>query len=100
MVAFMEGARGVEDGRLTADEGRALVIEQVERALGGQHQRNIGYVDCDCPRRSGREAAMAHVPPGVWTQFGPSLREPVGRMHWAGIETAERWMGYVDGAIE
>jgi monoamine oxidase len=42
----------------------------------------------------------AHFPPGVWTQFGPSLREPVGRIHRAGSETAERWMGYVDGAIE
>ena len=29
-----------------------------------------------------------------------ALREPVGRVHWAGTETAERWMGYVDGAIE
>jgi monoamine oxidase len=42
----------------------------------------------------------AHFPPGVWTQLGPALREPVGRIHWAGTETAERWMGYVDGAIE
>jgi monoamine oxidase len=30
----------------------------------------------------------------------PSLRAPVGRIHWAGTETVERWMGYIDGAIE
>ena len=40
------------------------------------------------------------MPPGAWTQFGPALREPVGRIHWAGTETAIRWCGYMDGAIE
>jgi hypothetical protein len=25
---------------------------------------------------------------------------PVGRIHWAGTETAERWTGYIDGAID
>jgi monoamine oxidase len=35
-----------------------------------------------------------------WREFGPALRQPVGRIHWAGTETAERWMGYVDSAIE
>lgn len=42
----------------------------------------------------------AHLPPGAWTQLGPALRTPCGRIHWAGTETAERWVGYIDGAIE
>ena len=41
----------------------------------------------------------AHLPPGAWTQVGAALREPVGPIHWAGTETAERWCGYIDGAI-
>ena len=36
---------------------------------------------------------------GVWTGYGEALREPVGRIHWAGTETAEVWNGYMDGAI-
>jgi monoamine oxidase len=24
----------------------------------------------------------------------------MGRIHWAGTETATRWMGYMDGAIQ
>jgi monoamine oxidase len=35
---------------------------------------------------------------GVWTQYGPALAEPVGRIHWAGAETADVWNGYMDGA--
>jgi monoamine oxidase len=39
------------------------------------------------------------MPPGVLTQYGPALRPPVGRIHWAGTETAEMWTGYMDGAV-
>jgi monoamine oxidase len=37
--------------------------------------------------------------PGVLFDFGPALREPYGRIHWAGTETAEVWNGYMDGAV-
>ncbi len=41
----------------------------------------------------------AHLPPGVWTRYGPALRQPCGLIHWAGTETATEWAGYMDGAI-
>jgi monoamine oxidase len=101
IVGFMEGAKGVEAGRLAAAARRALVIEQAERALGPPSEQRIGYVDRDWSAEQWTRGCYgAHFPPGVWTQLGPSLREPVGRIHWAGTETADRWMGYVDGAIE
>ena len=37
--------------------------------------------------------------PGVWTQLGHALREPIGRVHWAGTETSAVWNGYMDGAV-
>jgi monoamine oxidase len=42
---------------------------------------------------------IAHFPPGVLTEFGPALRAPVGRIHWASTETAQMWHGLVEGAI-
>lgn len=42
---------------------------------------------------------ISHAPPGVLTEFGPALREPCGRVHWAGTETSDVNMGFVDGAI-
>jgi monoamine oxidase len=101
IVGFMEGAKGVEGSRLEAAKRRELVIEQAERALGPALEQSIGYVDRDWSAEEWTRGCYgAHFPPGVSTQLGPSLREPVGRIHWAGTETAERWMGYVDGAIE
>ena len=40
------------------------------------------------------------TPPGVLTEYGSALRAPVGRVHWAGTETATVWCGYMDGAIQ
>lgn len=42
----------------------------------------------------------AYFPPGVLTATGPALREPVGRIHWAGTETATAWTGYMEGAVQ
>lgn len=40
-----------------------------------------------------------NMTPGTMTGYGEVLREPVGRIHWAGTETATRWCGYMDGAV-
>jgi monoamine oxidase len=36
----------------------------------------------------------------VLTTFGTTLRQRVGRIHWAGTETATVWNGYMEGALE
>ena len=41
-----------------------------------------------------------YFPPGVWTSFGQALREPIGRLHWAGTETATAWTAYMEGAVQ
>jgi len=38
--------------------------------------------------------------PGAWLEYGSAIRTPIGRVHWAGTETATRWSGYMDGAVE
>jgi monoamine oxidase len=42
---------------------------------------------------------MAHLPPGTLTRYGHLLREPMGRIHWAGTETATINHGSIDGAV-
>jgi monoamine oxidase len=37
--------------------------------------------------------------PGIITTVGKSIRQPHGRIHWAGTETSEKWFGYIDGAV-
>jgi len=49
--------------------------------------------------RWSRGCSCAHFPTGVLTQYGRRLREPVGRLHWAGTETASISFGSMDGAV-
>ncbi|MGS0014436.1 FAD-dependent oxidoreductase, partial [Escherichia coli] len=37
--------------------------------------------------------------PGVVVPYASALAEPVGRILWAGTETASRWTGFLDGAV-
>ena len=46
-----------------------------------------------------RGCSMAHLPPGALTRYGPLLRRAVGRVHWAGTETAGVGHGAIEGAV-
>jgi monoamine oxidase len=39
------------------------------------------------------------APPGLLTDCGHVIRDAVGRIHWAGTETAVHWTGYIEGAV-
>ncbi|GFY25130.1 amine oxidase B [Trichonephila clavipes] len=42
----------------------------------------------------------AMYPPGFFTRYGRALRVPIDRLYFAGTETAIKWSGYMEGAIE
>jgi monoamine oxidase len=46
-----------------------------------------------------RGCPVAIAGPGVISEYGPHIAAPVGRIHWAGTETATYWHGYMDGAV-
>jgi monoamine oxidase len=38
--------------------------------------------------------------PGLLTEVSEALREPVGRIHWAGTERSPVWLNYMEGAVQ
>lgn len=81
------------------DRRRAVLASVVER-FGGKASAPIDYIEQNwtVERYSGG-GMMCHAPPGVLTEFGPALREPCGRIHWAGTESSAVMCGWVDGAV-
>jgi monoamine oxidase len=101
ITGFFEGPHAVAAGHLGPTERRDIVVSVLVRALGEQAATPLDYIDLDWSAEPfTRGCYGAHLPPGVLTAYGPALREPVGRIHWAGTETAISWPGYIDGAIE
>ncbi len=85
----------------SADERKTEVLDVLTRSLGPEARVPLDYVENDWTTdRWSRGCYAAYAPPGVWTRFGSALRAPVGRIHWAGTETATAYNGYVEGAIE
>ncbi len=46
------------------------------------------------------ESYFSIMSPGCYGNNLEILNEPVGNIFWAGTETAESWMGYMDGALQ
>lgn len=101
LLGFLEGDEARRLGRLGQDERRREVVASFVRYFGPKAAHPVDYVDLDWQQEEWTRGCYgAHFAPGVWTQYGPALREPVGNLHWAGTETATVWSGYMEGAIE
>ncbi|KAF7597228.1 hypothetical protein BBP40_008070 [Aspergillus hancockii] len=46
-----------------------------------------------------RGGPAAYAPPGVLTAYGAALKAPHNRLHFAGTETSDYWVGYMEGAV-
>lgn len=42
---------------------------------------------------------VAHAPVNVLYPHGKALRAPIGNLHFAGTESSDYWVGYMDGAL-
>jgi len=101
LLAFLEGAAARRLNCVDPDERRAAVIGSLVAFFGPRAAEPVEFVELDWSEQEWTRGCYgAHFPPGVWTQFGPALRAPTGRIHWAGAETATIWSGYMDGAVQ
>jgi len=101
LLGFLEGRDARRLGSLPEGERREAVLRGFQRLFGRRAAHPVGYAEKDWSAEPySRGCYVGVLGPGAWTQFGKALREPVGRVHWAGTETATRWMGYMDGAIQ
>jgi len=101
LMGFIEGEEGRVWGARTQEERQAQVVALAERTFGPEAAQPLAYVDKVWADDEWARGGYAGVfVPGAWTSYGEAVRAPVGRLHWAGTETALRWTGYIDGAIE
>lgn len=100
LVGFFDGGPAQRWADRPAEARKAQVLKDLALYLGEGALTPIDYVEEVWTRAPWNRGGYVSVPgPGVLTAFGAALREPVGRIHWAGTETAEAWVGYIDGAV-
>jgi monoamine oxidase len=101
LVGFILGERARFWTARPKDERRRAVLGAFADFFGDKAREPVEYVDKDwLAEPYSRGCYVGVMPPGVQTTVGDALREPIGRIHWAGTETAVEWNGYMDGALE
>ncbi len=100
LMGFCESDAARAMGKLDDDGRKMAALDNFARFYGPRAHDVIGYHDHVWENDAWSGGCYgAFMPPGVWTELGPSLRERCGNVHWAGTETATVWSGYIDGAL-
>ena len=100
MCVITEGLGARRLGRLDDAERKAAVIGELVDRFGSKANAPLEYHEQNwTTERYSGGGMISHTGTGVLTEFGYTLREPCGRVHWAGTESSAIMCGWVDGAV-
>jgi monoamine oxidase len=119
MIAFLAGDKARQFNHMSRAERKAQVLKELSHRFGPdamqlstrihfpavqpQNPEVDSYFEWNWSMDEWTRGDFAGTPgPGVLTGFGfgPAIREPVGRIHWAGVDTATYPYQGFSGAIQ
>jgi len=100
IASFTFGPVAERADALDPRERRQLVLQAMVERFGPRAGSPSAFVETPWWKEEWtRGCSMAHWSPGILTKYGALLRQPFGRLHWAGTETATISYGTLDGAV-
>jgi monoamine oxidase len=100
LTGFVVGDPAREYARKSDDELRSAVLRNFVSYFGDRAGSPREFIAMDWTKETWTRGCYGgYHPPGVLYSYGPAIAQPVGRIHWAGTETAERWERGMDGAV-
>lgn len=98
--SYLVGETALEMSRLDPKERRDVWLHALAARYGDRALKPEAHLETDWTAEEWSLGGMiSHLPPGVLTDYGPALREPAGRIHWAGAERAAEFHGLIEGAV-
>jgi monoamine oxidase len=100
LSSYMFGPAAVSAAGLDPTARREIWLSNLAARYGAKALEPRAHLETDWATEPWSLGGMiAHFPPGVLTNFGEALREPAGRIHWAGAERATEMHGLMEGAV-
>jgi len=102
IVGFFEAAAARYWADKTQEERKEEVASLLYNSFNNKKALNpVHYIEQDWQKEQWSLGGYTGVlPPGILTGCGLALSQPVGRIHWAGTETASHWTGYIEGGLQ
>ena len=102
MIAFASGRNARALAKQSKDDRRRHVLDTLVKRFGTQAATPVdgGYYEHAWSADPWSGGGMiVHFPPGVLTNFGPALTDPVGPIYWAGSESSGAFHCSINAAI-
>jgi monoamine oxidase len=117
MVFFVLGSKARKFNALTRLERKERILKEATTRFGAaaanlsttikfpavlpQNPEADSYFEWNWSLDEFTRGDFSAVPgPGVWTGYGAALRKPVGRIHWAGVDTCTYPANSFSGAVQ
>jgi monoamine oxidase len=100
ILGFIGGRYARTFRALDSAARKQAVVDECVAAFGDEAGAGSDYFDLDwTAERWTKGCPTSSFAPGQLSKFGAHIRPAIGRIHWAGTETADYWAGYMDGAV-
>jgi monoamine oxidase len=100
LMGFIGGEECRAHQQLSLDEQRTRALGSFATYFGDQARNPREFLQKNWANETwSRGGPVPVIGPGTLLDYGPALRAPEGKIHWAGTETSTYWNGYMDGAV-
>ncbi len=100
IFGFVGGDNARSYSAMSPAARRAAVLNQYAKFFGSQALKATSFFETFWSGEEWTRGCPVGIPStGALLAYGPWLRQPIGRIHWAGTETSNYWNGYMDGAV-
>jgi monoamine oxidase len=99
-LALVENENARRLGRMSRHDRKAVIVDGFAKAFGPEAHNLIDYVEHDWSTEPWiRGGAASFFGPGLLTEYRYLFGKRIGRIHFAGTETATNYWGTMEGAL-
>jgi monoamine oxidase len=100
VFGFVGGQWARQYNAMAPTARKAAVLGQYANYFGAAASKPTAFFETTwAGEQWTRGCPVGILGPGTLTAYGSWIRQPIGRIHWAGTETSTYWNGYMDGAV-
>lgn len=100
LIGFIGGSNYDRWAGRTEQERKSAFLDLLVKSFGPQAAEPSYFHETDWTEQEwAKGGPVTYMPPGVMSHFGAALRDPIGRIHFAGTEASLQWSGYMEGGV-